>query len=38
VANDPSGQAIREDTNLTPDEMRDLANAVVSLKVTDKKP
>jgi SAM-dependent methyltransferase len=38
TANDSSAQSIRDDINLTPDEMRDLANAVVSLKVTGKKP
>ena len=38
MANDPSAHAIRDDVNLTPDEMRDLADSVVSLKVTGKKP
>jgi arsenite methyltransferase len=38
MANDPSAQPIRDDLNLTPDEMHDLANTVVSLKATGKKP
>ena len=37
MANDPSAQAIRDSINLTPDELRDLADSVVSIKVTGKK-
>ncbi len=37
-ASDPSAQAIRDSINLTPDELRDLADSVVSIKVAGKKP
>ncbi len=37
MANDPSAQAIRNTINLTPDELRDLADSVVSIKVAGKK-
>ncbi len=38
MASDPSAQAIRDSINLTPDELRDLADSVVSIKVAGKKP
>jgi SAM-dependent methyltransferase len=38
MASDPSAQAIRDSINLTPAELRDLADSVVSIKVTGKKP
>jgi len=38
MANDPSAQAIRESINLTADELRDLADSVVSIKVAGTKP
>jgi ubiquinone/menaquinone biosynthesis C-methylase UbiE len=37
MASDPSAQAIRDSINLTPDELRDLADSVVSIKVPGKK-
>jgi SAM-dependent methyltransferase len=37
MASDPSAQAIRDSINLTPDELRDLADSVVSIKVAGKK-
>jgi len=37
MASDPSAHAIRESINLTPDELRDLADSVVSIKVAGKK-
>jgi len=36
MANDPTAQAI--EINLTPDELRDLSDSVVSIKVAGKKP
>jgi ubiquinone/menaquinone biosynthesis C-methylase UbiE len=38
MANDPTAQAIGNTINLTPDELRDLADSVVSIKVAGKKP
>jgi SAM-dependent methyltransferase len=38
TANDPAAQVIGNTINLTPDELRDLADSVVSLKVVGKKP
>ena len=38
MANDPTAQAIGNTTNLTPDELGDLADSVVSIKVAGKKP
>ena len=38
MASDPSAHAIRESINMTPDELRDLAGSVVSIKVAGKKP
>jgi arsenite methyltransferase len=38
MASDPSAQAIRDSINLTLDELRDLADSVVSIKVAGKKP
>ena len=38
MASDPSAQAIRDSINLAPDELRDLADSVVSIKVAGKKP
>ena len=38
MANDPTAQAIGNTINLTSDELRDLADSVVSLKVAGKKP
>ncbi|MFZ0926649.1 MAG: arsenite methyltransferase [Halobacteriota archaeon] len=38
MTSDPSAQAIRDSINLTPDELRDLAGSVVSIKVAGKKP
>jgi len=37
MANDPTAQAIGTTMNLTPNELRDLAHSVVSIKVTGKK-
>lgn len=37
MANDPTAQAIENSINLTPDELRDLSNSVVSIKVAGKK-
>ena len=38
MASDPSAQEIRDSINLPPDELRDLADSVVSIKVAGKKP
>ena len=38
MANDPTAQAIGNTINLTPDELRDLADSVASIKVAGKKP
>ena len=38
MANDPTAQAIGNTINLTPDELSDLADSVVSIKVAGKKP
>ena len=38
LANDPSAQAIREGISLTAEEVRDLAQAIVSIKVAGTKP
>ncbi|MGD0172407.1 MAG: arsenite methyltransferase [Halobacteriota archaeon] len=38
MANDPTAQAIGNTVNLTPDELRDLSDSVVSIKVAGKKP
>ncbi|MGZ4902739.1 MAG: arsenite methyltransferase [Halobacteriota archaeon] len=38
IANDPTAQAIEQTLDLTPEELRDVAEAVRSMKVTGKKP
>jgi hypothetical protein len=38
MANDPTAQAIGSSLDLTPDELHDLANAAVSIKVAGAKP